>query len=89
MSNEMQARLTGDFKLLVGVNMSMNDYLSLWPFENLARVYPAFCPMTAGVAPCMQLVRRKWTNIKKLLKVFNSTVTKSSFLKIPLFNQGK
>lgn len=27
MSNEMQARLTGDFKLLVGVNMSVNDYL--------------------------------------------------------------
>lgn len=28
-SNEMQARLTGDFKLLVGMNMSVNDYLSL------------------------------------------------------------
>lgn len=53
-SKNMQGRLTSDFKLPVGVNMTVNGCLSLHMLAlrltgDLSRMYPSSCPMSAEI----------------------------------------
>ena len=66
-SKNMHVRLTGDSKLLLGVSVSMVClvclYVALWWTGNLSKVYPAFCPIAAGIASS-ELNWHKW--VKKM-----------------------